>query len=140
MAGHGEGAGEAAMIAMHNVVWRVALLSGPDDTEATHQSVAAGWLSGTPTTARENWRGLRHLSEDRAVAVASCWTALGLGSSDVAVNIDSAQKPGPSAHFLTTNASGLDTRGVIAVDTLLPVDPTVLDRIHNAWKVLFWPF
>ena len=57
IAGHGEGASEAAMVALHQAVWRVALLAGPTDGASGQ---AASWLAGTGPTDATAWRAFSH--------------------------------------------------------------------------------
>lgn len=137
IAGHGEGASEAAMLAKKNIVWRVALLGGPTDGA---NAQPAAWLSGTAATAATAWRAFGHAQDPAAALIGASWTALGLGSSAAVQSVDGAQQPGASAQLLTTAMDVPDPHAAIAVDAALPKDSTAAQHLHVAWKLLFWPF
>ena len=135
--GHGEGASEAVMLAMHHTVWRVILLNGPGDGAGTQP---APWLSAAPQTPVGAWRTLGHTKDSAWVIIAAAWTALGLGSSDAAVSVDGIEQPGISVHLLTTAMDVPDPHAAVAVDGALPDGADALNHLHAAWKILFWPF
>lgn len=147
IAGHGDGASEAAMVGMKLSVWRVVLLGGPLDgigNDAVGASTA-DWLHGVPTTAKSNWRGFAHTKDQFSAIIAAAWTALGLGSSAAAVSVDGPTTPGISTQLLTTSANvpepyGTIAHAAIARDDALPTDALAAQHVRAAWKILFWPF
>jgi hypothetical protein len=137
IAGHGEGASEAASVALHQAVWRVALLAGPTDGQGT---APASWLSGTSKSPATAWRGFAHTNDPRWSIISGAWTALGLGSAAAAVSVDGEQQPGVSVQLLTTAMAASEPHAAVAVDLALPTDPTALKHLRAAWKVLFLPY
>ncbi len=137
IAGHGEGASEAASVALHLKVWRVALLAGPTDGVGATPS---NWLSGTSKTPTSAWRAFAHTKDATWAIIVASWTALGLGSSAAAVSVDGNQQPGISVQLLTTAMNVPDPRAAIAVDGQMPTDVVAEQHLRLAWKVLFWPY
>ena len=137
VAGHGEGASVAAMLAKHETLWRVALLGGPTDSGG---SQPAPWLAAggqTPVTA---WRAFAHTADPAWGIVIAAWTSLGIGTSSSAASVDGGQQPDISAHLLTTAMNVPDPHAAIALDGALPTDASASQHLRTAWNVLFWPF
>ncbi len=137
IAGHGEGASQAAMVAMHQIVWRAVMLGGPTDAAGAQP---ASWLAGTPQTPSTAWRTLAHTKDPAWAIIAAAWTSLGLGSSAAVFSLDSAQQPGISVQMLTTAANVPDPHAAIAVDGALPADATAAQHVRAGWKLLFLPY
>jgi hypothetical protein len=137
IAGHGEGASEAAMVAMQQSTWRVVLLGGPTDGTGVQ---AANWLAGTSQTDKSAWRAFAATNDSAWAVIGAAWTALGLGSSSAQVSIDSGAKPTNSTQLLTTATNVPDPHGAVAQDGALPVDAVALQHLSNAWTLLFWPY
>lgn len=137
LAGHGEGASEAAVVAQGVGLWRVALIGGPVDGAAGQP---APWMAGHAAAQSDKWRGLLHTGDPAVALIGAAWTALGLGSSALWSSVDGAQQPGVSAHLLTTGPELTDPHAGIAVDSALPGETSALSHVRLAWKILFWPY
>lgn len=135
--GHGEGASEAAMVGVHQTVWRVILLGGPVDGTG---ALPASWLTSNIKTPASDWRALGHTKDSIWSIIQAAWMALGLGSSDAALSVDGPEQPGISAHLLTTAMDVPDPHAAIAVDGALPLNDDAALHLHQAWKILFWPY
>ncbi len=137
IAGHGEGASQAAMVAMHQAVWRAVGLAGPVDGSGSN---AAAWLAAGAATDATAWRAFSHTKDPASAIIAAAWLAMGLGSSDAAVSVDGSQQPGTTVQLLTTSATVADPHAAIAVDGALPADASAAQHLRNAWKILFLPY
>ena len=135
--GHGDGAGEAAIIGIKQNAWRILLLAGPRDGQGDTPAI---WLSGQHATPTANWRAFAHTKTANWARIVAAWTALGLGSGASAVSVDGAQTPGIAVQLLTTTMDVPDPAAGVAVDAALPSEPVALGHLQSAWKVLFWPF
>jgi hypothetical protein len=127
LAGHSNGAGEAAYIASRIAVARVALFSGPlDSTGQAPNLAAASWMTGTLATPASLWYafGSEHDASrtlNRTERYLVTWPSLGLGRP---LRIDGMVPPFNDAHALTTNLAACD--GCTAQD-MTATDKTPLD-------------
>lgn len=135
--GHGEGAGQAAMVGVMHKVWRVVLLAGPTDGQG---AIPATWLNGQHATAATAWRAFAHTTDPQWSMISAAWTALGLGSGASALSMDSGQAPGISTQLLTISAVVADPQAAVAVDGQLPADTQTAQHVRAAWKFLVWPY
>lgn len=90
LAGHSQGGGHAAFLAMRTKVHRVVMLSSPDDTNVA--SGTAQWITGDSATRLDHYWGLRHEGEGPyGQHVAQVWDVLGgdgVGAGDNTSEVD----------------------------------------------------
>lgn len=105
VAGHSNGAGEAAYIASRYPVSRVLLFSGPLDSIGEPPNLTpATWLAGPHATPSARWYAFAATRDasrtlDRAARYRVTWPALGLGASVV---VDGLRPPFAGSHALVT--------------------------------------
>lgn len=132
VAGHGQGAAEAMMVATWHSVSRVALLGGPADADAQGP---APWLA-THQTPSSQIHGFCHTQDPQAAQVLQAWTALGLGGKADRVDVDATKPPYYDLRQLTTGVAADQPQDVIATDGATPVQAGV-PRFAQVWRGLF---
>ena len=101
-AGHSQGGGHAAFIAMQHEVARVIMFSSVCDAVDGDPPRAATWVSARHATPIDRYYGFDHTGDRFATRVAATWTALGLDRLGKAP-VDGAAPPYGGAHELTTS-------------------------------------
>ena len=116
VAGHGQGAAQAMMLAVLHDVPRAALLGGPADADAKG---AALWLTSHKTGSAKI-RGFCHIGDPQWNQVHAAWTALGMGGSADRVDVDAQPPPFYEAHQMTTAVATDVPADAIATDAATP--------------------
>ncbi len=134
VAGHGDGAGQAAFVGTQLTVARVVLLAGPTDGVA---GKAAPWMSASHKTAHAQWYAFGHTEDPGWPAVSATWTALGFGPGKSAwPSVDQGAVMGVQAY--TTALSHADPHAAVATDAG-PVDTQGKPRYRATWRNLAGP-
>lgn len=132
LAGHGDGAGQAAYAATQAVVARVALLGGPNDGTANQP---AAWVTSAHATPTARWQGFGHTADPLWPRTAASWTALGLGAGPLSwPSVDSGTVFGATAmtSALASSAPALS----LGCDDHTPRDSEGRPRYRGTWLVL----
>lgn len=116
VAGHGQGAAQAMMLAVLNDVARAALLGGPADADAQGPAL---WLT-THKTASAKIRGFCHTEDPQWNQVSVAWAALGMGGKADRVDVDQQPPPYYQAHQMTTAIAATLPADAIATDAATP--------------------
>ncbi|HEY6459711.1 MAG TPA: hypothetical protein VIY73_06155 [Polyangiaceae bacterium] len=104
-AGHSQGGGHAAFIAMQHPVARVIMFSSICDAADGEPPIAASWVSAKHATPIDRYYGFDNTGDKFAAHVAATWTALGLDGLRKA-SVDRTSPPYGGAHELTTSIRG----------------------------------
>jgi hypothetical protein len=131
VAGHGQGAGEAMMLAALHDVARVVLLAGPADGDAQGP---APWLA-THLTASSKIRGFCHTLDPQWPAVNQAWTALGMGGKADRVDVDQTPPPYYDLHQLTTSIPMANEADSIVTDAQTPLQAGI-PQFAQVWRGL----
>lgn len=132
VAGHGEGAGQAAFVASHVTAARVALLAGPTDGMAESP---ASWLTGMHQTPTSQWFAFGHTADPLWPRIANAWTALGLGAGAASwPSVDAGAVGGVQGY--TTAYASKEPHAAVAVDDLLPRDGAGKPLYRLIWRTL----
>jgi hypothetical protein len=139
VAGHSNGAAQAAFIGTIRLVSRVALISGPAPEEA------AAWVSIGKTPAAKYY-ALYHQHETWTSVILANVTALDLDRFGTPVAPELSEPPYGGAHLLATDLAprgGTDpaiAHVSTAVDTRTPLAPDGTPLLRDAWRYLWGDF
>lgn len=136
LAGHSQGGGHAAFLAMQTQVERVVMLGSPDDTT---QSGTAPWIGDASATSLDRFWGLRHQTEGPyGQNIARVWGELGgLGvgagdnTSEVGVGDGSGDPAGSHRLVLTEEQATM-----LANHMSTAYDGSYLAGVPEAWTYL----
>jgi putative intracellular protease/amidase len=131
VAGHGQGAAEAMMLAAWHEVARVVLLAGPADGDAQGP---APWLA-THLTTSGKIRGFCHTQDPQWPAVNQAWTALGMGGKADRVDVDQTPPPYYDLHQLTTSIPMANEADSIVTDAQTPLQAGI-PQFAQVWRGL----
>ncbi len=138
VAGHSQGGGHAAMVAMYYEVARVLMLAAP--TDFSHSLAApAPWITQPRATPAERYFGFSHRQDPGFRRLKATWQQLGLSEFGPPVDIDTQRPPFSGSHQLVTNAvPGRPNKyhGSIVVDPCLPKAESARKRLRGAWQYL----
>lgn len=137
VAGHSQGGGHAAFIAMTREVSRVVMFSSVVDASAASPPVPATWLTQLHVTPADRYHGFLHTQDSAAPKIEAGWTALGVIGAPTSVD---ASTPLDGSHWLTTSIDvGLfDSHNSVVTDLATPVEadgPVFL----GTWDYLLGP-
>ena len=130
--GHSQGGGNAVMIAKHNVVDRVVMISAVVDT-------ATDWVLTHVTPSARYW-GLAHDREDAFGAILAGWASLGITAFGPVVTVETSAPPYGLTHTLATDLK--PKRGgykapnphlSTALDYYTPLDHDGTPTLADAW-------
>lgn len=141
LAGHSQGGGHAAILAMKYEVARVVMLSAPTDMDGLTDSsanLAAEWVNTAGATPTNRYTGLVHNAEKAYAAVTRNWTAFGL---EQPTTVDGQSSPHGGAKLLSTSwmpgtGSCQDAHHSTGGDTASPVDAQGELLLRAAWAHL----
>lgn len=136
LAGHSQGGGHAAFLAMRTQVDRVVLLSSPDDTT---QTGTAPWIGETSATPLDRYWGLRHESEGPyGQHVQQVWSELGgagIGAGDDTSEVvvgDGSGDPAGSHRLVIVGDQGTPLANHLST----AYDGRYLAGVPDAWTYL----
>lgn len=119
VAGHSQGGGHAAFIAMTREVSRVVMFASVVDASAASPPVPATWLTQLHVTPADRYYGFLHTQDPVAPKIEASWTALGVIGPPTSVD----SMPPDGSHWLTTSVDvGLASHNSVVTDLATPVD------------------
>ncbi|HEY0613309.1 MAG TPA: hypothetical protein VGC96_01665 [Candidatus Elarobacter sp.] len=136
VAGHSQGAGEAAAIAKVVRVARVAQFSGTVDAVVTARGTLAPatWVSPAGATPASAFYGFDHTADQFYAKIRIDWTALGQDAFGSAVTVESASPPYAGSHELITSLGVLNPHVSTAGDGASPVDANGVPVFAPVWR------
>lgn len=147
VAGHSQGGGHAAFIGKVRGVLRAASFSAPSDFNVGTNSLP-NWLSQTPVTPANSFYGFTSINDEIAlyVAVASCWSAIGLPASGAAASVDANVNAAFTTRQLTTTATPRNpslavgpNHNVTVVDVNTPLNADGTYTFAPIWRYMCLP-
>jgi hypothetical protein len=138
LAGHSQGAGEAAAIGKVVSLARVAQFSGTVDAVNTAQGTLAPatWVGPPGATPASAYYGFAHTADGFYPKIVVDWTALGQDAFGAHTLVDSSSSPFGGSHDLITSVASTFPHGSVVVDTASPLDPTGAPVFAPVWRYM----
>ena len=139
IAGHSQGAGEAAYIASIRKVAGVLMLAGVVDGNGS--SPLATWLEQPHVTPSTRYVALTNTKDTWAARQLRSWVALGVPGGEHPQSIDSPVTVDGGAHAFVTSAAAriggaLSEHDEVAADPYVPVCPDGTPRLASVWTAM----
>jgi len=136
MAGHSQGAGEAAAIGKVVPLARVAQFSGTVDAVATSRGTVAPatWVGVPGLTPPSAHYGFDHTRDEFFAKIVVDWTALGQDAFGPRVLVDTSAPPYGGSHDLITSLAVTDPHVSTAGDGATPLDTSGTPVFAPVWR------
>jgi hypothetical protein len=136
LAGHSQGAGEAAAIGKVVTLARVAQFSGTVDAVVTAQGrlAPATWVGAPGATPASSYYGFDHTADDFYAKIIVDWSALGQDAFGPRTLVETASPPYGGSHELITSLSVGFAHGSTATDASTPLDANGAPLFAPAWR------
>lgn len=139
VAGHSQGAGEAAAIAKVVTVARVAQFSGTVDAVVTAQGTLAPatWVGASGVTPASAFYGFDHTGDQFFTKIIVDWRTLGQDAFGPRTLVETAAPPYGGSHELITSLAVRDPHTSTAVNGLTPLDANGAPLFAPVWRSMF---
>jgi hypothetical protein len=136
MAGHSQGAGEAAAIGKVVALARVAQFSGTVDAVVTARGTLAPatWVGAPGLTPASAHYGFDHTRDEFFAKIVIDWSALGQDAFGPRVLVDTSAAPYAGSHELVTSLAVADPHVSTAVDGGTPLDASGTPVFAPVWR------
>ena len=136
LAGHSQGAGEAAAIGKVVTLARVAQFSGTVDAVVTAQGTIApaAWVGAPGATPASAYYGFDHTADEFYDKIVVDWRALGQDAFGPRTLVETASPPYGGSHELITSLSVGFPHGSTAGDGATPLDASGAPLFAPVWR------
>ena len=138
VAGHSQGAGEAAAIGKVVLLARVAQFSGTVDAVVSHGVLApATWVGTAGVTPASAYYGFDHTRDQFFDKIVVDWTALGQDAFGPRTLVETSSPPYGGTHELITSLRVSDAHVSTAGDSATPLDANGAPLFAPVWRYVF---
>jgi hypothetical protein len=139
LAGHSQGAGEAAAIGKVVALARVAQFSGTVDAVVTARGTLAPatWVGAPGATPSSAYYGFDHTLDNFYAKIVVDWSALGQDAFGPRTLVETASPPYGGSHELITSLSVGFAHGSTATDGSTPLDANGAPLFAPVWRYMF---